>query len=89
MVAGSVAAEDSALIEANASMDSLELKVAEEELEKELQKAGSVISIAKRRAAESKASVDEQITASKEALQKIQSRHISGISTCLPVQELA
>ena len=75
MVAGSVVAVDSALIKANASMDSLELKVAEEELEEELQKARPVISTASRKAKENKASLEQQsITASKEELQEIESR---------------
>jgi transposase len=50
MVAGSVVAVDSALIKANASMDSLELKVPEEELQKELKKARPVMSTARRKA---------------------------------------
>lgn len=50
MVAGSVAAVDSALVKANASMDSLELKVPEEKLEEQLKKARPVITIARRRA---------------------------------------
>ena len=50
MVAGSVTAIDSALIKANASMDSLELKVPEQELEEELQKARPVMSKARRKA---------------------------------------
>ncbi|WP_224996897.1 transposase, partial [Cesiribacter sp. SM1] len=75
MVAGSVAAVDSALIKANASMDSLGLKVAQEELEKELQKARPVISTARRKAKENKATLEQQtITASKEELQELESR---------------
>ena len=75
MVAGSVAAVDSALIKANASMDSLELKVPEEELEEELQKARPVISTARRKAKQNKAPARQQnLTASKEELQKIESR---------------
>ncbi|WP_224994296.1 hypothetical protein [Cesiribacter sp. SM1] len=66
---------DSALIKANASMDSLELKVAQEELGKELQKARPVISTARRKAKENIASLEEQtITASKEELQELESR---------------
>ena len=75
IVAGSVVAVDSALIKANASMDSLELKVAEEELEEELEKARPVISTARRKAKENKASLEKQsITASKEELQQIENR---------------
>ena len=75
MVAGSVVAIDSALIKANASMDSLELKVAEEELEEALQKARPVISTARRKSKENKAPARHQtITASKEELQEIESR---------------
>ena len=50
MVAGSVAAVDSALIKANASMDSLELKVPKEALEELLKKARPVMSTARRKA---------------------------------------
>ena len=75
MVAGSRVAVDSAFVKANASMDSLELKVAPEKLEEELKKARPVISTARRRAKENKASAEQQsITASKEELQEIESR---------------
>lgn len=50
MVAGKTQAIDSALIKANASMDSLELKVKQEELEEALAKARPVISSARRKA---------------------------------------
>ena len=75
MVAGSTVAVDSALVKANASMDSLELKVKEDELEEELQKARPVISTARRRAKKNKASKEQQTnTASKEELKDIESR---------------
>lgn len=50
MVAGSVVAVDSAFVKANASIDSLELKVSKEELQQELKKARPVMSTARRRA---------------------------------------
>ena len=75
MVAGSVVAVDSALIKANASMDSLELKVPEEELEEALEKARPVISTARRKTKENKANLQQQtLTASKEELKEIESR---------------
>ena len=78
MVAGSRVAVDSALIKANASMDTLELKVAKEELEEQLQKARPVMATARRRAKENKASAEQQtLTASKEELQEVESRQES------------
>ena len=75
MVAGSTQAIDSALIKANASMDYLELKVPEEELEEELKKARPVITTARRRAKANKATTQQQtITASKEELKELESR---------------
>jgi transposase len=75
MVAGATLAVDSALIKANASMDSLELKVPEEKLEEALKKARPVMSTARRKAKENKASKEQQsLSASKEELQEIKSR---------------
>jgi transposase len=76
MVAGRTQAIDSALVKANASMDSLELKVKEEDLEEELLKARPVITTARRRAKENKASCEQQtLTAPKEVLQAIEKRN--------------
>lgn len=60
MVAGTTLAVDSALIKANASMDTLELKVSKEELQKELKKARPVMVTARRKAKENKASKEQQ-----------------------------
>ncbi|MBL4561897.1 MAG: IS1182 family transposase [Labilibaculum sp.] len=75
MVAGHTQAIDSAPIKANASMDSLELKVPEEELEAYLQKA-RYQSRPDRKAKQNKASKMEQIiTASDQELQQVKSRN--------------
>jgi hypothetical protein len=56
-------------------MDSLELKVAREDLEKELQKARPVMSTARRKAKENKATPEQQtINATEEALKELESR---------------
>ncbi|WP_316928552.1 transposase, partial [Cesiribacter andamanensis] len=75
MVAGKTQAIDSALIKANASMDSLELKVSEEKLEEQLLKARPVITTARRRAKKNKASLQQQrLTASKKEMKELESR---------------
>ncbi|MCY1636749.1 IS1182 family transposase [Marinifilum sp. D737] len=75
MVSGHTQAMDSAPIKANASMDSLELKVPEEELEAYLQKA-RYQSRMDRKPKKNKASKQEQIiTANKRELQEIKSRN--------------
>jgi len=75
MVAGHTQAIDSAPIKANASMDSLELKVPEEELEAYLQKA-RYQSRPDRKAKKNKASRKQQsITASDQELQQVKSRN--------------
>ena len=71
MVAGRTQAIDSAMIKANASMDSLELKVPEESLEEHLRKV-RVMSSADRRAKINKASKDQRkITASDKQLKDL------------------
>jgi hypothetical protein len=76
MVAGSTLAIDSALVKANASMDSLELKLPEEQLQEELQKVRPVISTARRKAKENKATTQQQtVSATKQELQEIESRN--------------
>lgn len=82
MVSGHTQAIDSAPVKANASMDSLELKVPEEELEEHLRKIRAYSSIDKepnksnRKAKNNKASKEQQtITASKRELQAIKSRN--------------
>ncbi|WP_421920088.1 IS1182 family transposase [Marinifilum sp.] len=75
MVAGHTQAMDSAPIKANASMDSLELKVPEEQLEAYLQKA-RYQSREDRKPKKNKASRNQQIiTADKRELQEIKSRN--------------
>jgi transposase len=75
MVSGHTQAIDSAPIKANASMDSLELKVPEEQLEAYLQKA-RYQSREDRKPKENKASKKQQtVTASKRELQEIESRN--------------
>jgi Transposase DDE domain./Transposase domain (DUF772). len=75
MVSGHTQAMDSAPIKANASMDSLELKVPEEELEAYLQKA-RYQSREDRKPKKNKASRNQQIiTADKRELQGIKSRN--------------
>ena len=70
MVAGNVQAIDSAYIKANASMDSLELKVSKEKLQEERQ-----LSSARRPAKENKASQEERtVSARKDELQEIARR---------------
>ena len=79
MVSGHTQAIDSAPIKANASMDSLELKVPEESLEEHLRKVRHISAMDKdkplRRSKENKASKDQQtLSASKNELQAIDSR---------------
>lgn len=75
MVSGHSQAIDSAPIKANASMDSLELKVPEDELEAYLQKA-RYQSRPDRKAKQNKASKSQQIiTASDQQLQQLKSRN--------------
>ncbi|AHM60040.1 transposase, family 11 [Flammeovirgaceae bacterium 311] len=75
MVSGATVAVDSAFVKANASMDSLELKVSKEELQQELKKARPVMVTARRKAKKNKASKEQQtVTASKQELQQIESR---------------
>jgi hypothetical protein len=79
MVSGHTQAIDSAPVKANASMDSLELKVPEEELEEYLQKVRYMSSpdrISKRKAKENKAPKEQQtITANDGELKEIKSRN--------------
>lgn len=71
MVAGHTQAIDSAMIKANASMESLELKVPEETLDAHLKKV-RVMSQADRQVKTNKASTDQQkITASKEQIRDL------------------
>ena len=75
LVSGHTQAIDSAPVKANASMDSLEIKVPEEELEEHLSKL-RVQSSRDRKARENKAPKEQQkITASKSELQEIKSRN--------------
>ena len=75
MVSGHTQAIDSAPVKANASMDSLELKVPEDELEEHLRKVRYMSNI-DRKAKENKASAEQQvITANKQQLQGIESRN--------------
>lgn len=80
MVSGHTQAIDSAPIKANASMDSLELKVPEEDLETHLQKLRHISAIDKerapRKAKENKATKEQQtISANKQELAAIKSRN--------------
>ncbi len=80
MVSGHTQAIDSAPIKANASMDSLELKVPEEELEAYLKKIRHISAMDKevplRKSKQNKASRDTQtLSASKKELQSIKSRN--------------
>ena len=80
MVSGHTQSIDSAPIKANASMDTLELKVPEQELEAYLHKIRHISSIDKqnsiRKSKQNKASKGQQeITASKSELQSIKSRN--------------
>jgi len=80
MVSGHTQAIDSAPVKANASMDSLELKVPEEELEAHLKKIRHISAMDKetpiRKSKENKASQEQQsITASDKELQSIKSRN--------------
>lgn len=80
MVAGHSQAIDSAPIKANASMDSLELKVPEQELEKHLREVRHISNRDKdkpfRKSKENKAPQEQQqLTASKQELQAIKSRN--------------
>ena len=71
MVAGHTQAIDSAMIKANASMESLELKVPEETLDEHLKKV-RVMSQADRQVKTNKASTDQQkVSASKEELRDL------------------
>ena len=75
LVSGHTQAIDSAPVKANASMDSLEIKVPAEELEDHLSKV-RVQSNRDRKAKENKAPEEQQkITASKRELQEIKSRN--------------
>jgi transposase len=75
MVSGHTQAMDSAPVKANASMDSLELKVPEEKLEEYLRKA-RYLSSPDRKAKENKATEEEKtITASDWELREIKSRN--------------
>src|SRR5690606_41695856 len=75
LVSGHTQAIDSAPVKANASMDSLELKVPAEDLEEHLSKL-RVQSSRDRKAKENKAPAEQQkITASKSELQEIKSRN--------------
>ena len=75
LVSGHTQAIDSAPVKANASMDSLEIKVPAEELEEHLSKV-RVQSSRDRKAKENKApKSQQQITASKKELQEIKSRN--------------
>jgi transposase len=75
MVSGKIQAIDSAPVKANASMDSLELKVPAESLEEHLRKV-RVMSARDRKAKKNKASNEQQtITASKRELSEIKSRN--------------
>jgi len=75
MVSGKIQAIDSAPVKANASMDSLELKVPAESLEEHLRKV-RVMSSKDRKAKKNKASKEQQtVTASKRELNEIESRN--------------
>jgi len=75
MVSGKIQAIDSAPVKANASMDSLELKVPAESLEEHLRKV-RVMSARDRKAKTNKAPKEQQtITASKRELSEIKSRN--------------
>src|SRR5690606_32249930 len=75
LVSGHTQAIDSAPVKANASMDSLEIKVPADELEEHLSKV-RVQSSRDRKAKENKAPKEQQkITASKRELQEIKSRN--------------
>jgi transposase len=80
MVSGHTQVIDSAPVKANASMDSLELKVPAEDLEAHLQKIRHISSADKeeprRKSKENKASLDEQvISASSRELKELKSRN--------------
>jgi transposase len=75
MVSGHTQAVDSALIKANASMGSLELKVPQEQLEARLRQA-RVFSSADRRASQNRAPLAQRtVTASREELLEIRARN--------------
>ena len=84
MVSGHSQAIDSAPVKANASMDSLELKVPEEELDEHLGKVRYMSTPdRKRKAKENKASISQQtITASDRELKELTSRN----KKCLPAE---
>jgi transposase len=75
MVSGKIQAVDSAFVKANASMDSLELKVPAEQLDDYLRKV-RVMSRADRKAKQNKASKEQQkITAKESELKAVKSRN--------------
>lgn len=75
MVAGKTQAIDSAPVKANASMESLELKVPEEELEDHLLKVRAMSKVDKRQLKENKATKDQQtLQADEKQLKAIESR---------------
>jgi transposase len=75
MVAGHTQVIDSALIKANASRDSLELKVPQQNLEAHLERSRA-ISRADRKATYNKASLEQQtISASQDELQELRARN--------------
>lgn len=75
MVSGHTQAIDSALVKANASMGSLELKVSEEELETYFQRFRT-LSRADRQAKANKAAVEQRVvSASRQELQEIKARN--------------
>ena len=75
MVSGHTQVVDSALVKANASMDSLELKVPAEQLEARLQQVRT-FSCADRRARQDRAPLEQRtITASREELLEIKARN--------------
>ncbi len=75
MVSGKSQAIDSAPIKANASMESLELKVPEEELEDHLRKIRAMSQVDKKKLKEDKASKEEQtLVASEKELKALESR---------------
>lgn len=75
MVSGKSQAIDSAPVKANASMESLELKVPEEELEDHLRKVRAMSQFDKQKLKENKASQDQQtLQASEGELKALDSR---------------
>jgi transposase len=75
MVCGRSQAIDSAPVKANASMDSLELKVPEEKLQDHLQKVRAMSQVDKKKLKENKATTSQQtLTASEKELKALESR---------------